>query len=41
MDQKIAKAVIHKLGSFGTPPEFGIENFSVGLEPYLKVVEQE
>jgi len=41
VDQKIAKAVIHKLGSFGTPPEFGIENFSVGLEPYLRVVEQE
>jgi len=41
MDQKLAKAIIHKLGSFGTPPEFGIEYFSVGLEPYLKVIENE
>jgi hypothetical protein len=41
IDQKLAKAIIHKLGSFGTPPEFGIEHFSVGLEPYLKVIENE
>lgn len=41
MDPKLAKAVIHKLGSFGTPPEFGIEYFTVGLEPYLSVIEEE
>jgi hypothetical protein len=41
MDQKIAKAVIHKLGGFGTPPEFGIENFSVGLDNYMQVIERE
>lgn len=41
IDQKLAKAIIHKLGSFGTPPEFGIEHFSVGLEPYLTVIENE
>jgi len=41
IDPILAKAIIHKLGSFGTPPEFGIEYFSVGLEPYLKVMEQE
>ncbi len=41
MERPIAKAIIHKLGSFGTPPEFGIEYFSVGLEPYLQVIEQE
>jgi len=41
IDQKLAKAIIHKLGSFGTPPEFGIEHFSVGLEPYLSVIENE
>jgi len=40
-DQKLAKAIIHKLGSFGTPPEFGIEHFTVGLEPYLEVIENE
>jgi hypothetical protein len=41
IDQKLAKAIIHKVGSFGTPPEFGIEYFSVGLEPYLTVIENE
>jgi len=40
-DQKLAKAIIHKLGSFGTPPEFGIEHFTVGLELYLEVIENE
>ena len=40
-DQKLAKAIIHKLGSFGTPPEFGTEHFTVGLEPYLEVIENE
>jgi len=41
IDSKLAKGIIHKLGSFGTPPEFGIEYFSVGLEPYLTVIEHE
>jgi hypothetical protein len=30
-----------KLGSTGTPPEFGIEAFTVGLERYVRVVEEE
>lgn len=41
LDPRLAKAIIHKLGSFGTPPEFGIEYFSVGIEQYLKVIEDE
>ncbi|MBN2620715.1 DUF2791 family P-loop domain-containing protein [candidate division WOR-3 bacterium] len=41
IDKRLAKAMIHKLGSFGTPPEFGIEHFSVGVEPYLGVIENE
>ncbi len=41
LELRLAKAIIHKLGSFGTPPEFGIEYFSVGLEPYLEVIENE
>jgi hypothetical protein len=41
LDPKLAKAIIHKLGSFGTPPEFGIEYFSVGVEQYLRVIEDE
>jgi hypothetical protein len=41
MDRQLARAIVNKLGSTGTPPEFGIEHFTVGLEPYLKVVEDE
>ncbi|OPX17460.1 hypothetical protein BXT86_06365 [candidate division WOR-3 bacterium 4484_100] len=41
LDKKTAKAIIHQLGSSGTPPQFGIEHFSVGLEPFLKVIEEE
>jgi hypothetical protein len=41
LDPRLAKAIIHKLGSFGTPPEFGIEYFSVGVEQYLRVIEEE
>ena len=41
MDRQLARAIINKLGSTGTPPEFGIEHFTVGLEPYLKVIEEE
>jgi hypothetical protein len=41
MDAGYAKAILSKLGSTGTPPEFGIETFSVGLDHYLKVLESE
>lgn len=41
INQVIARRIIDKLGGFGTPPEFGIEYFSVGLEPYLNVLEND
>ncbi len=41
MERELARAIINKLGSTGTPPEFGIEAFTVGLERYLKVIEDE
>ncbi len=41
MDRQLARAIVNKLGSTGTPPEFGVEHFTVGLEPYLKVIEEE
>ncbi|MGQ9817231.1 MAG: BREX system ATP-binding domain-containing protein [bacterium] len=41
INQAIARRIIDKLGGYGTPPEFGIEYFSVGLEPYLKVLEND
>jgi hypothetical protein len=41
VDRQLARAIVNKLGSTGTPPEFGIEHFTVGLESYLKVLEEE
>ncbi|HTW91101.1 MAG TPA: BREX system ATP-binding domain-containing protein [bacterium] len=41
MERQLALAIVNKLGSTGTPPEFGIEHFTVGLEPYLRVLEDE
>jgi hypothetical protein len=41
MDKQLAKAIVNKLGSTGTPPEFGIEEFTVGLDVFLKVIEDE
>ena len=41
MDKQLARAIINKLGSTGTPPEFGIEAFTVGLDKYIRVVEEE
>jgi hypothetical protein len=41
VDRQLARAIVNKLGSTGTPPEFGIEHFTVGLEPYVKVLEDE
>ncbi len=41
MDKELARAIINKLGSTGTPPEFGIEAFTVGLDRLLQVVEDE
>jgi hypothetical protein len=41
MDKREALLIINKLGSTGTPPEFGVEEFSIGLEKYLKVIDQE
>lgn len=37
----IAKSIILKLGESGTPPDYGIQFFTVGLEPYSKVLEEE
>lgn len=41
VDRQLARAVVNKLGSSGTPPEFGIDAFTVGLERHLQVVEDE
>ncbi|MBS4016158.1 MAG: DUF2791 family P-loop domain-containing protein [Candidatus Latescibacteria bacterium] len=41
MDKREALLIINKLGSTGTPPEIGIEEFTIGLDKYLKVVDSE
>lgn len=41
MDKREALLIINKLGSTGTPPEIGIETFTIGLDKYLKVVDSE
>jgi len=41
MDKREALLIINKLGSSGTPPEAGIEAFTVGLDKYLNVIDQE
>jgi hypothetical protein len=41
IESAYAKTILNKLGSSGTPPEFGIDTFSVGLEKYMSVLESE
>lgn len=36
-----AKKIIYILGTAGTPPEFGIRYFTVGLDTYLRTLERE
>ncbi len=38
---EVARAIIFRLGETGTPPEFGLDLFTVGLEPYLSTLEKE
>ena len=41
IDTNFARAIISKLGESGTPPEFGIDHFTVGIDRFLKVIEEE
>ena len=41
LDRKTARHIIEQLGATGQPPEVGVQYFSVGLEPYLQVIEEE
>jgi len=40
-DPLLAKKIIYILGASGTPPEFGVRYFTVGLDRYLKAIEIE
>jgi len=39
--QRIAKRVLKPIREFGTPPQFGLELYSVGLENELRALEEE
>jgi len=41
LERKIARRIIETVGSFGTPPEWGFQYFTVGLEDYLNLIEEE
>lgn len=41
LDPTIARRVIAAVGGNGIPPEYGLQFFTAGLEPYLRVIEEE
>ncbi len=41
LEPDLAKKIITVLGTSGTPPEFGVQYFTVGLERYLRTLERE
>jgi hypothetical protein len=40
-DRQLARRIIEQLGSSGQPPEFGVQYFSAGIDPYLSVIKDE
>jgi len=41
IDKMIARRIIETVGSYGTPPEWGFQYFTVGLDDYLDIIEKE
>jgi hypothetical protein len=41
LTQSVARRIIDRVGGSGQPPEYGIEYFSAGLDPYLDVIDAE
>jgi hypothetical protein len=41
LNQKIARQVIERVGSSGSPPEWGFQFFTSGLDWYLKILEED
>ncbi len=41
LTRRQARKVIEVVGSAGQPPEWGFQFFSAGLDPYLKVLEED
>jgi len=41
LDQTLARRIIHDVGGTGQPPVYGYEYFTVGIDPYLNIIEDE
>lgn len=41
LDQSTARRIIEQVGGTGQPPQYGLQFFSVGLEKYLSVIDNE
>lgn len=41
LNRQLARTIITKLGESGTPPECGVHYFTVGLDTYLSIIENE
>lgn len=38
---KVARHIIETVGSNGTPPQYGFQHFTAGIEPYIDVIDKE
>lgn len=38
---EIARSIINTVGAYGTPPEFGFQYFTAGLDEHLSIIEQD
>jgi hypothetical protein len=41
LDLRVAQRIIEAVGTHGVPPEYGLQHFTAGLDPYLSVIEKE
>ncbi len=41
LTKREARQILHPLAATGTPAEFGLEHYTVGLDPFLKVIDEE
>ena len=41
LSPEIARNIIDRIGSSGTPPEYGFQFFTAGLDPYLSIIKNE
>ncbi len=41
LSKREARQILHPLAETGTPAEFGLEHYTVGLDPFLRVIDEE